>query len=223
MNIMTDDTDNQTSGGAADLAFLRGLAEEGSKAPLGGGRILMAAGLVYGFASLVQWAAIMDLAPFSPRLSNWIWLVATALFLILVVLDKVLWCPPTGVKTAANRAARAAWSCVGAGIFAGIASMAAVAWRLGEAGSVLLWLLPSLIMVFYGLGWGVSAAMIRSQRLLWLSIASFVAAPVLGFMTGSAALYLSYAIALFALMALPGFLLMRAAAAAQASSRTPTA
>jgi hypothetical protein len=214
---MTDDTDNQTSGGAADLAFLRGLAEEGAKAPLGGGRILMAAGIVYGLASLSQWAAIVGVVPFSVRQSNWIWLVATAVFLALVVIDKIFWCPPTGVKTAANRAARAAWSCVGAGIFACIASMAAVSWRLGEAGTVLLWLLPSLIMVFYGLGWGVSAAMIRSQRLLWLSIASFVAAPVLGFMTGSPALYLAYALALLVLMAVPGFLLMRAAA------RTPTA
>ena len=59
---MTDDTDNQTSGGAADLAFLRGLAEEGAKAPLGGGRILMAAGIVYGLASLSQWAAIVEVA-----------------------------------------------------------------------------------------------------------------------------------------------------------------
>lgn len=210
---MTDDTDTRP----ADLAFLRGLAEEGAKAPLGGGRILMAAGIVYGLASLTQWAAIMELTPFPVRQSNWIWLVATVIFLTLVVLDKIFWCPPTGVKTAANRAARAAWSCVGAGIFAGIASMAAVTWRLGEAGAVLLWLLPSLIMVFYGLGWGVSAAMIRSQRLLWLSIASFIAAPVLGFLTGSATMYLAYAVALFVLMAVPGFLLMRAA------SRTPTA
>ncbi len=220
---MTDDTDNQTRGGAADLAFLRGLAEEGSRAPLGGGRILMAAGIVYGLASLSQWAAIVEVAPFSVRQSNWIWLIATGIFLALVVLDKILWCPPTGVKTAANRAARAAWSCVGAGIFAGIASMAAVSWRLGEAGPALLWLLPSLIMVFYGLGWGVCAAMFRSQRLLWLCIGSFVAAPVLGFMTNSPALYLAYALALLVLMAVPGFLLMRAADAAHAANRTPTA
>jgi hypothetical protein len=212
---MTDNPDTRPDH-AADLAFLRGLAEEGANAPMGGGRILMAAGLVYGFASLFQWAAIMDLTPFTVRQSNWIWLIATGIFLTLVVLDKIFWCPPTGVKTAANRAARAAWSCVGAGIFAAIASMAAVSWRLGEAGSVLLWLLPSLIMVFYGLGWGVSAAMIRSSRLLWLSIASFVAAPVLALMTGSPALYLAYAVALFLLMAVPGFLLMRAAGAARA-------
>lgn len=204
---MTDDLDTRST----DIAWIRSLAEEGANAPLGGGRILMAAGVIYGLASLTQWAAVAGIAPFSVRQSNWIWLAATAVFLVLTLLDKIFLCPSSGVKTAANRAAQAAWACVGTGIFAYIASMAAVSWRLGEAGVVLLWLLPSAIMVFYGLGWGVCAAMFRSQRLLWLCIASFVAAPVLGLMTGSSALYLAYAVALFLLMALPGFLLMRAA------------
>ena len=76
-----------------------------------------------------------------------------------------------------------------------------------------------MVMVFYGLGWGVSAAMIRSQRLVWLSVASFASAPLLALMTGTAQQLLGYAACLFLLMALPGFLLMRAASAA----RTPNA
>jgi hypothetical protein len=203
---MTDDLDTRS-----DIAWIRSLAEEGAKAPLGGGRILMAAGVIYGLASLVQWAALTGLAPFSPRESNWIWLAATGVFLLLTVLDKVFLCSTGGVKTAANRAAQAAWACVGAGIFAMIASIAVVSWKVGPAGFVLLSLLPSLIMVFYGLGWGVSAAMIRSSRLMALSVASFVSAVLLAAMTGSDAQFLAYAVALFALMAVPGFLLMRAA------------
>jgi uncharacterized MAPEG superfamily protein len=44
-----------------------------------------------------------------------------------------------------------------------------------------------------------------------LSLGSFAAAPLLALFAGSAAQYLAYAAALFLLMALPGFLLMRAA------------
>ena len=208
---MTDDLDTRPS----DIAWIRSLAEEGSKAPLGGGRILMAAGVIYGLASLTQWAAVTGLAPFSVRQSNWIWLAATAVFLLLTLLDKIFLCPSSGVKTAANRAAQAAWACVGTGIFAIIASMSVVAWKVGPTGGVLLALLPSLIIVFYGLGWGVSAAMVRSARLMGLAIASFVSAVVLAAMTGSDAQFLVYALALFLLMALPGFLLMRAAGPAR--------
>ncbi len=204
---MTDDLDTRST----DIAWIRSLAEEGANAPLGGGRILMAAGVIYGLASLTQWAAVTGLAPFSVRQSNWIWLAATAVFLLLTLLDKIFLCPSSGVKTAANRAAQAAWACVGTGIFAIIASMSVVAWKVGPTGGVLLALLPSLIIVFYGLGWGVSAAMVRSARLMGLAIASFVSAVVLAAMTGSDAQFLVYALALFLLMALPGFLLMRAA------------
>ncbi|QTC91273.1 hypothetical protein [Brevundimonas goettingensis] len=204
---MTDDLDTRST----DIAWIRSLAEEGANAPLGGGRILMAAGVIYGLASLTQWAAITGLTPFSVRQSNWIWLAATAVFLLLTLLDKLLLCPAGGVRTAANRAAQAAWACVGTGIFAMIASIAVVAWKIGPTGGALIFLLPSLIMVFYGLGWGVSAAMMRSTRLGALSVASFVSAVIIATMTGSDTQYLAYAVALFALMALPGFLLMRAA------------
>ena len=211
---MTNDLDTQP----ADIAFLRSLAEEGAKAPLGGGLTLMMAGLIYGGASLFQWAAVKGYTPFSPRESNWIWIIATVVFLALCVVDGFR-CQKSGVRTAANRAARAAWSCVGAGIFACIASMAAVSWRLNEAGapSTVIWLLPSMVMVFYGLGWGVTAAMFRSGRLAWLTIGSFIAAPLLALMTGSASQFLGYAASLFILMALPGFLLMRAASKVRAA------
>lgn len=213
---MTQDRDPSPSDITPDIAWIRSLAQEGSNAPLGGGRVLFAAGLVYGAASLFQWASVENLVPFSPQQASLAWGVGTLVFLAFTLIDRIFLCPPTGVKTAANRAARAAWSCVGAGIFAAIASMAVVSWKLQDSGYGLLWLLPSMVLVFYGLGWGVSAAMIRSSRLAALSIASFVAAPLLALMTGSSQQLLVYAICLFALMALPGFLLMRAARAKKA-------
>jgi len=66
-------------------------------------------------------------------------------------------------------------------------------------------------LAFYGIGWAVSAAMYRSRALWGLAFRSFVAAPVLAAFTGYDEQYLAYAAALFLLMALPGFLLMRGA------------
>ena len=72
-------------------------------------------------------------------------------------------------------------------------------------------LMPSVIMVFYGSGWAVTAAMQRSKPLWALAIASFAAAPLLAVLVGQAEQYVAYAAALFLLMGLPGFLMMRAA------------
>jgi hypothetical protein len=73
--------------------------------------------------------------------------------------------------------------------------------------------IPSIIMAFYGVGWAVTATMTRSKSLWTLALASFAAAPALAVLSGTSWQYLAYAVALFGLMALPGFLLMRAAKA----------
>jgi uncharacterized MAPEG superfamily protein len=68
-------------------------------------------------------------------------------------------------------------------------------------------------MVFYGVVWAVHAEMQRSSKLWVLSFASFAAAPLLALFAGQAEQYLAYAAALFLLMALPGWMLMRQARA----------
>ncbi|WGM32351.1 hypothetical protein [Brevundimonas sp. NIBR11] len=203
---MTDSRDD-----AADIAWLRNLAAEGASNPMGGGSILMAAGLIFGVASIVHWSVAAGLVELAPQAFSILWLGAVVVFLgtlsFLIYRKK----QAGGVTTAADRASRAAWSAVGWGIFALFSSIAVVATRIGIESLILLSLAPSIIMVFYGLGWAVSAAMTRSKMLAGLAAASFVAAPLLALLTDQPALYLAYAAALFLLMALPGYLLMRAA------------
>lgn len=197
---------------AADIAWMRRLAEEGAQAPMRGASILFGAGLIYGLASLGHWAVARGLAGLDMDAVNWIWLGATALFVLLLVVVLIRLNRAGGVRTSANRASGTAWASVGWGVFALSASMAVLGWRMGqEAAMVGLALMPSMIMVFYGGGWAVTAAMQRSRTLWTLAIASFAAAPLLAALTGSADQYLAYAAALFLLMALPGFLLMRGA------------
>ncbi len=197
---------------AADIAWMRQLAEEGADAPMQGASILMSAGLIYGTASLFHWAQISGVFPTSGLAIGIGWLAATALFLLTLVVVIPRLKRGGGVMTASNRASGTVWSSLGWGIFALFLSMAAVGWRTGEQGALIaLSLSSSVIMVFYGIGWAVSAAMYRSRRLWGLAIASFAAAPLLASLTGQDEQYLAYAAALFLLMALPGFLLMRAA------------
>ena len=195
----------------ADVAWLRNLAAEGASSPMGGGSILMTVGLIYGLTSIAHWSVIVGLIDLEPRAFSIIWMGATILFLCVLPLLIYRKSRAGGVITAADRASRAAWSAVGWGIFAMFASIAVVSMRVGETSLIILSLSPSIIMVFYGLGWAVSAAMTRSRPLWGLAVASFVAAPLLALLTDQPSLYLGYAVALFGLMALPGYLLMRAA------------
>ncbi len=206
---MTESRDDIT-----DIAWLRGLAEDGARTPMRGSAILFAAGLIYGSASLVHWAVTSGLLAAPTTAFNLLWLGATALFLVVVVVVNLRIQRGGGMTTTANRAAGAAWMGVGWGIFALFGSLGIIGIRMGpEAAQVLLGLIPSVIMVFYGIGWAVTAAMQTSRPLGALATASFIAAPVLALMSGSAGQYLAYAAALFGLMAVPGFLLMRAAKA----------
>ncbi|HRJ64308.1 hypothetical protein [Brevundimonas sp. UBA2416] len=199
---------------AADIAWMRRLAEEGAGAPMQGASILMFAGLIFGSASLFYWAQISGLIDVPVLADGLIWLIATGLFFVVLAVVITGLKRKAGVVTAGNRASSTTWSALGWGIFALFASLAVLGFRLGEDAAMLaLALTPSVIMVFYGIGWAVSATMYRSRVLWWLAAGSFVAAPLLASLADQEAQYLAYAGALFLLMALPGWMLMRQARA----------
>lgn len=197
---------------AADIAWMRRLAEEGGHAPLRGGSILMAGGLLYAAASVFHWTLLAGLVPLSTD-ATWIgWGGATVAFWVFLALAIPRLRRSEGAYTHANRAAGIAWSGMGWGIFTLFAAMAVLGWRMGAAAAPTLYvLMPSVILVFYGVGWAVSAAMFRSRAMWVLSFASFAAAPALAALAETTVLYLAYAAALVGLMGLPGYLFMRAA------------
>ena len=205
---MTDTKDEIT-----DIAWLRGLAEEGASAPIQGASILFAAGLIYGSASLVHGAVETGLIRMSPEVFGWIWGIAVVAFIVALVVLIGRLKRRGGVETAANRAFGIVWTALGWGIFSLFASLILGDLSRGGTSDMADWslIIPSIIMAFYGAGWAVTATMVRSRPLWVLALASFAAAPVLAVLAGSPAQYLAYAAALFGLMAVPGFLLMRAA------------
>ncbi len=199
---------------AADIAWMRNLAEEGAGTPFQGASILMSAGLIYSVASLIHWAQISGLVELPGIAVGIVWLIATGLFLATLVFLIARLKRREGVITSGNRASSTVWSALGWGIFAMFASLTALGYQLGEDAILLgAALIPSIIMVFYGIGWAVTATMHRNRILWWLMAGSFLAAPLLALMAGQDAQYLAYAAALFLLMALPGWVLMRQARA----------
>jgi len=197
----------------ADIAWLRSLAAEGANTPPQGGSILFAAGLIWGTASVAHWFIISGLLPVDPAGYGLIWGVALLIFFgtLFVLINRLK--ARGGVETAAGRAFSSVWSALGWGIFSLFTALMLL--DVGRTGEVNMaeWSLaiPSIIMAFYGMGWAVSATMLRQRALWFLAIGAFIAAPALALISGSSAQYLAYAAALYLLMALPGFLLMRQA------------
>lgn len=202
----------ETHDEAGDIAWMRQLAEEGARTPMRGAAILMAAGVIYGGASLAHWAVASRLIDLPATVFGGLWLGATALFLFVVTVFSFRLRRTGGVQTTASRGASAVWSAVGWGIFALFGALAIIGSRMEAEGlSLLFSLVPSSIMVFYGLGWAVTATLQRSRGLTLLAGAAFISAPALALLAETPAQYLAYAACLFGLMAVPGFILMRAA------------
>lgn len=196
-----------------DIAWLRGLAEEGARAPIKGASILLAAGLIFGTASVAHWLIASGIMAVAPAAYGAMWGVTVLVFLatLFVLIGRLK--REGGVETAANRAFGIVWSALGWGIFSLFMSLiVSDLTRVGQS-DMAEWslIIPSIIMAFYGVGWAVSATMMRSRPLWTLALASFAAAPALAVLAGTSWQYLAYAGALYGLMALPGFLIMRSA------------
>ncbi|MDP1632666.1 MAG: hypothetical protein Q8L66_14720 [Caulobacter sp.] len=190
-----------------DIAFMRALAQEGGAAPLLGGAILLAAGLIFAAASLTHWAVLVGLLRLPPLAFPAIWLGAVVIFLIALWIIKTREQGRPGASSPGNRASSVAWASVGWGVFAIGMSLAIIAIRSGSALPMLVF--PSLILGLYGMGWSVAAAM-SHKRWIWMTaIGSYASALLVAWFAAEPVLYLLYAAALILLGALPGFVLMR--------------
>ena len=190
-----------------DIAYMRAMAQEGRRAPLLGGSILIAAGAIFGSASVVHFAVESGALDLPPVAYAWLWGAAFLMFIVaLNVLQRRIGKLP-GAASLANRAAGTAWMGVGLVIFTASISMAVIGWKFGTAVPTLLF--PSLIFAVYGAGWAVSATVSGVRWQWWLAVAAWIAAPGIAFLAGEPTLWLAYAAGLFAFAMLPGFQLVR--------------
>jgi hypothetical protein len=191
-----------------DIAFLKGLVDEGGGTARTGGRIIAAAGVIYGAASLAHWLVQTGRIVAPGQMGAWvfpmIWLGATALFLGVLFTLKTR---SDGPRTAGARASGIAWAGVGWTIFAMAASIAIVSWRADSPIPTLLF--PSLILGLYGLGWMVAATVSRKSWIWMTSLASYAMALVVAWFSVTDWVMLIYAAALALLAVAPGVALMR--------------
>lgn len=196
---MTDQ--NQTI--RADIAFMRQLAEEGRHSPITDGSFLLAAGMIFGAASLVQWWASTNGVGAGGGFVAGLWFGAIALFMVCLLFLK----RSTPRKGGTAGAFGLAWSGAGCAIVTIVMSLMALGvhnhdWTAMAA-------MPSIVLAIYGGAWFVAAALSRTGWLYAVAFGSFVMALVIGwFAAAGPTVLLIYAAGLFGLLALPGLVLM---------------
>lgn len=190
-----------------DLAFMRALAQEGRRTPLLGGGVFVAAGGIFGLASLAHWAVASGVVAASGLALMLIWTAAAVVYLtVLTVLLRGRMRRP-GALSPGNRATGAAWSALGMTIFAFAVILALAAWRLQQP--QILDVFAPLILGLYGAGWLIASAMSERGWLKLTALGTYFAALAAAWLVGRPEQYLVFAAALVLFMAVPGVAILR--------------
>ncbi|MGZ3304702.1 MAG: hypothetical protein ACXU8U_02475 [Asticcacaulis sp.] len=192
----------------AELAYIRRLAEEGSVGPMRNGTTLVWAGIVYAAASVAQYAVVSGYLPQNAAISLMIWGGASLAFAVLAMVFR------TGRSETADtspscRANAAAWNGIGLGIIGFILSLVVIANVLHEF-AVVSYLVAPVVLLMYGIGWWVGAAVSGVKWVRLVAFGCFAAAPLITLLAGHPEQLLAYAASLILFATLPGLVLTRA-------------
>lgn len=193
----------------ADLAFMRALVEDDGSHNRNFGFIYLIAGVLYGAQCLVNWALLVTDAQVSGLTWMLVGWLPTVLFLVMIFHNS--WQNrenPYGSGTT-KRAVGAAFTGAGA---ANLVLALTFGWVAYQNRDWTIWLLfPLVVCALQGAIWLATAIL---RRHLWHGVTAigwFASAMVLGLVIDNVSTYvLVLGIALFACMALPGFLIFRA-------------
>ncbi|QIK78002.1 hypothetical protein G7077_02815 [Sphingomonas piscis] len=192
-----------------DLAFLRALVSEGGQARGAVGSALLAGGLCYGLQCLAQWVLLIDGAA-TPLLDLAAGVLPTIIFLVVitVIIRRDRHSSGHGVGT---RAINAAFG--GAGV-AALVTSAIFGYLAVRQQSITIWLFhPMMVCVVQGTVWYIAYAIRRQAWTGIVSVGWFASALVLTALLDTHWFVLFLSAALLGLMALPGWVMMRAAPA----------
>ncbi|HEV2530539.1 hypothetical protein [Phenylobacterium sp.] len=192
-----------------DIAFMRSLAEAGRQAPLKGGSILMAAGLIYAACAFATWFAASY--PVSPLFMPTLWFGGTGLFFVaLFALRRRM-----GAKTETNRAAGLIWAGAGWALFVIVLSLMLMGYRAN--GWWIMAAICPIVLATYGAAWTVAGILTQAGWMRGVGFGAFAMALVCAWYGLEVrTLFLIYGVSLLGLVALPGYLAMRQAQRAAA-------
>ena len=192
-----------------DVAFMRGLAEEGRRAPLLGGSILAAAGAVFAPASIAHWAVVSDRLDLGRFALNVIWLSAAGVFFVALFTLKARLRGAPGAAAGTNRATAPVWKGVGLASFALWGAFILASARTGEW--IIMDMFSVVILALFGAAWSVAAAVSGRGWLNLVASAALILAVAAAGFVGHPEFYLVYAAALVLTALAPGLALSRQA------------
>jgi hypothetical protein len=190
----------------ADIEFVKTLAVEGGQVPLNGGFPLFLAGLVFGAAALLHYAAAVSIAPFAQLSSFAIWGSAMLVYAV--------WCMGWGLKNRAqlkvqgnkNRVVGTVWGGIGFSIFLFSLTLAILSYRLQNS-QLAVFMMP-MVLGLYGLGWIITAEISAQRWMAWVGVGCFVTTLLIAWLSLRPEQLLVYALALVCSALIPGWLLM---------------
>lgn len=191
-----------------ELAYLKGLAENGAIGPFRNGASLVTAGLVYAVAAIAQYGAAIGLLPRTSLVSAIIWFGATVVFGALSTMFRF----NRGegkAKSVGARASAATWSGIGIAIMVFILTLIVIANVLKDFAAVSFLIAP-VVLILYGIGWWVGGAIADRRWVKMTAFGSFLAAPLITLLAGRPEQLLAYAVCLILFTTVPGVILMRA-------------
>ena len=190
-----------------DIAYMRSLAHEGRHAPLLAGPILVTAAIVFGGASIGQWALQSRAFNASPWAQLWLWIASAIIFTVALIALIGRMKHKPGYSSAGNKAVGAAWEAVGYGIFVTWLALVALSVKTGNWSWMAM--MPTTVLVAYGSAWMIGAAMTRTRWMSFTALAAYTGAVAVAWFIGSALIYLVFAVVLMAIALVPGIILMR--------------
>jgi hypothetical protein len=190
-----------------DIAYMRSLAQEGRHAPLLAGPILITAAIVFGGASLGQWALQSDVLDISPWAQLWLWIGSGAVFAVALTMLIGRMKGKPGINSAGNKAVGAAWSGVGYGIFVTWLALVALSFKTGNWSWMAV--MPTTVLVAYGSAWMIGAAMTKTRWMSVTALAAYAGAVAVAWFIDSAMIYPVFTVVLMAVALVPGIILMR--------------
>lgn len=190
-----------------DLAFMRSLVSGGERFQATAGEIFIWAGVLYGLQCVGQWLDVIGAVRLPPLGQLILGFGPTAIFLVVIAV--VIWrerkAPKGGPTT---RALNAAFQ--GAGL-ANLVMAFVFAYGAHRAQDFSVWLYhPVVVCMFQGVAWYVAWTIRGRAWVGFVSLGWFAVTVALGVTIDNiGAFLLIIAIALFGLMAIPGYAMMR--------------
>lgn len=190
-----------------DLAFMRSLVSGGERFQAAAGKVFLWAGVIYGLQCVGHWLDIAGLIKLPPLGMLALSFGPTLVFLVFV--GFVIWedrKAPKGGPTA--RALNAVFQ--GAGL-ANLVMAFVFAYGAHKAQNFTVWLYhPVVVCMFQGVAWYVAWTIRRRAWVGLVSLGWFAVTVALGVtIDNPGAFLLIIAVALFGLMAIPGYAMMR--------------